>query len=85
MLSVIKFNVEAFIKLRRKTFQRRIAAVDVPMTDDTHGHGGSYKLPGMATDAGFVSWKYRGRRIVSALMTRSAGEGSVTLTRVLET
>ena len=84
MLRVIEFDVETFIKLRRETFQRRVAAVDVRMTDDTHRDGGSCKLPGVATDAGFVSRKNWRCRVVSALMTRCAGERCVTLTCVLE-
>ena len=84
VLSVIEFDVEAFVELRREVFQRRVAAVDVCMTDDTHRDGGGYKLPGVATDAGFVSRKNWRCRVVSALMTRSAGERRVTLTRVLE-
>ena len=84
VLSVIEFEVEAFIKLCRETFQRRVTAVDVRVTDDTHGDSCSYKLPGVTTDAGFVSGKNWGCRIVFALMTRSAGKRHVTLTRVLE-
>ena len=84
VLSVIEFDVEAFVELRRKVFQRGIAAVDVRMTDDTHRDGGRYKLPGVATDAGFVSRKDWRCRVVSAFMTRCAGERCVTLARVLE-
>jgi len=74
VLSVIEFYVEAFIKLRRETFQGRVAAVDIRMTDHTHRDGGSYKLPGVATDAGFVSGKNWRRRVVFALVTGSAGK-----------
>jgi hypothetical protein len=85
VLRVIEFDVEAFIKLHRETFQGRVAAVDVRMTDHTHRDSGSHKLPGVATDAGFVSWKNWSCRIVFALMTGSASERYMTLTRVFET
>jgi hypothetical protein len=74
VLRVIEFDVEAFIKLRREAFQGRVTAVDVRVTDDTHRDGGSHKLPGVTTDAGFVSGKNWRCRIVFALMTRSASE-----------
>ena len=74
MLSVIEFDVEAFIKLRRETFQGRVAAIYVRMADHAHRYSGSHKLPGVATDAGFVSWKNWRRRVVFALMTGSAGK-----------
>ena len=84
MLRVIEFDVETFIKLRRETFQGRVATVDVRMTDNTHRDGGSHKLPSVASDTGFVSRKNWRCRVVFALMTGSAGERCVTLTRVLE-
>ena len=84
VLRVIEFDVEAFIKLRRETFQGRVATVDVRMTDNTHRDSGSHKLPSVATDTGSVSRKNWRCRVVFALMTGSAGERCVTLTRVLE-
>ena len=84
VLRVIEFDVETFIELRRETFQGRVAAVHVGMTDDTHRNCRRYKLPGVATDAGLVSGKNRRGGVVFALMTGSAGERGVTLTRVLE-
>jgi hypothetical protein len=84
MLRVIEFDIETFIKLRREILQRRVAAVDVRMTDNTHRDSGRYKLPGVATDTGFVSRKNWRCRVVFALMTGRAGERCVTLTRVLE-
>ena len=83
VLRVIEFDVEAFIKLRREILQRRVAAVDVRMTDNTHRDSGSHKLPGVATDTGFVSRKSWRCRVVFALMTGSAGDRCVTRTRVL--
>jgi len=84
VLRVIKLDVEAFLKFRGKILKRRVAAVDVAVADDAHRHARSYKLPGVATDASFVSRKARRRGIVAARVTRVAGEGSVTLTVVFE-
>lgn len=84
VLSVIEFDVEAFIKLRGETFERRVAAVDVRVADDAHRHAGSYKLPLMTTDTSFVSGKNRRCRIVFALVTSGAGERRVTLALVFE-
>jgi len=84
VLSVVKLDVEALVKLRRETFHGWVAAIDVCMTDDTHRDSGRYKLTGMTTNAGFVAWKNRRGRVVLALMTRSAGERRMTLTGVLE-
>ena len=74
VLRMIEFDIEAFTELRREIFQGRVATVDVCMTDDTHRDGGSCKLPRVAIDAGFVSWKNWRCRVVFALMTGSAGE-----------
>src|SRR6185312_2220872 len=84
MLRVIEFDVETFIKLRWEILQRRVAAVDVCVTDNTHRDCGSHKLPSVTTDTGLVSRKNWRCRVVFALMTGSAGERRVTLTRMLE-
>lgn len=68
VLRVIEFDIETLIELCWETFQRRVAAVHVCMTDDTHRNGRRYKLPGVATDTGLVSWKNRRCRVVFALM-----------------
>jgi hypothetical protein len=74
MLRVIEFDVEAVIKFPRKTPERRIGVVDIRVADDAHGDIRGYKLPLMATYAGFVSRKTRRRRIIFALVTSSAGK-----------
>jgi hypothetical protein len=74
VLSVVELDVEALIKLHRETFQGRVAAIDVCMTDDTHRDSGRYKLTGVTTDAGFVAWKNRRGRVVLALVAGSAGK-----------
>ena len=84
VLSVIEFDVEALIKLPRETLQRWVATANVGMADDAHGDSSSYKLSGVATDAGFVSWKTGRCRVVFAFVTGSAGKRRVTLTSVLE-
>src|SRR5512132_2121004 len=84
VLSVIEFDVETLIEFCRKTFHRRVAAVHVRVTDDTHRHGGRYKLPGVATDTGLVFRKTERGGDVFALMTGTAGERSMTLAGVLE-
>jgi hypothetical protein len=84
VLRVIKLDVEAFFEPRGKTSEWRVAAVDVAVADDAHRYARSYKLPGVATDASFVSREARRRGIVAARVTRVAGEGSVTLAVVLE-
>ena len=84
MLSVIEFDVEGLVKPRRKTFQRRIRAVDVSMADGAHRNIRRNKLREVTIGAGFVSGKPRRGGIVGSLMTGSAGKRSVTLAVVLE-
>jgi len=74
MLSVIELDVEAFIKSRLKTLQRRVATANFSMANEAHGNRSGYKLPGVAIDAGFVSGKNRRSRIILPLVTRGAGK-----------
>ena len=69
MLRVIKFDVEVFIKPIGKCFPRRVAAVDVLVTDRTHRNVGRRKLSEMTAGAGFVARKAWAGRIIGAPMT----------------
>lgn len=85
MLCVVKLCVETFLEFIRKTFERRVLSVYIRMADETHRRGGGNQLPQMTTVARFVAGKPRRCRVVAAaLVTRSAGEGSVALACVEE-
>lgn len=84
VLSVIEFNIKAFIKLCRKILHRRIRVIHVCMTDHAHWNIGGNELPSVTTNASFVSGEPRRRGIITALMTRRASERCMALTVVPE-
>ena len=79
VLRMIELHVEGFIKARWKTFQRRIVTADIRVADHAHRYLRRRELAAMAIGARLVTGKTRCRRIVGALVTRVAGEGTVTL------
>lgn len=79
VLRVIESYVEAFVESRREILQRRIAALRVGVTDQTHRNPGRRELSAMTIDAGFVNGKTRRGGIVRSLVTRVTGEGTVSL------
>jgi hypothetical protein len=79
VLSVIKLDVERFVEAGREILQRRIATADVGMTDHAHRDLRRRELSAMTVSTRFVTRKARGRGVVSALVTRVAGKGTVTL------
>ena len=82
MLRVIKLHVERLVEARRKSFQRRVVAADVGMTDLAHRDLRCRELATMTIGAGFVTGKARCGGVVGAFVTRVAGEGAVALARV---
>src|SRR5690348_14393357 len=82
VLRVIELDVEGLVEARRKVFQRRIVAADIRVTDLAHRHLRRRELAAMTIGAGFVTRKARRRGVVGALMTRIAGQGTVTLAAV---
>jgi hypothetical protein len=82
MLRVIKLDVEWFVEACGKILQRRIVAADVRVTDLAHRNLRRRELAAMTIRAGFVTGKSRCRRVVAALVTRVAGERTVTLAAV---
>ena len=82
---MIEFGVEAFRKPGGKSFQRRVRAIDVRMTNRAHGNIGRDKLGEVTVRARFVSRKSRSRGIVRGPDVASrTGERSMTLAGVLE-
>jgi len=79
VLRVIELDVEWFVEARRKVLQRRIVAADIRMTDLAHRNLRRRELAAMTIGARFVPRKARRRGVVSALVTRVAGEGTVAL------
>src|ERR1044071_4381629 len=84
MLRVIELDVEWFVEARGESLQRRIVAADVRVTDDAHRNLRCGELATVTIGAGFVTGKARRRRVVGALVTGVAGEGTVLLARVKE-
>lgn len=76
---MIEPNVEWFVEARGKIFQRRIVAGDICVADNAHGDRGRCELSAMTIGAGFVTRETRIRGVVSSLVTRVAGEGTVLL------
>jgi hypothetical protein len=79
MLCVIELDVEWFVEARGKSFQRRIVAADVRVADLAHRDLRRGELAAMAISARFVTGKTWCRRVVGALVTPVAGEGTVAL------
>jgi hypothetical protein len=84
VLRVIEFHIEWFVEARGKILQRRVIAADVGVTDLAHRDLWRRELAAMTIRARFVTGKTRRRRVVGALVTRVAGEGTVTLAAVKE-
>jgi hypothetical protein len=74
VLGMIEFHVEAFVKLRGETLQRRFGAVDVCMTDTAERNIGRDKLCKVTTSARVMSREARECGVVGALMTRVAAK-----------
>jgi hypothetical protein len=84
MLRVIELDVEWFAEARRKIFQRRIVVADVSVTNLAHRHLRRCELAAMTIRARFVTRETRRCGVVGSLVTRVAGEGTVTLAAVNE-
>ncbi len=85
VLRVIEFHIEAFLESCWETSQRRFAATGIRVANEAHRHRRCSELPKMATSTLFVSGKpWQDGIIPNAFMTGSAGEGTVTLTRMQE-
>ncbi len=68
VLRMVELHIEAFLKLIRKDFARRIVPVHVLMTDRAHRNIRRRELRQMTAGAGFVTGKTRTRRIVRSVM-----------------
>ena len=82
VLRVIKLHVERFVEARGESFQRRVAALRVGVTDEAHRNRRRRELSAMAVGAGFVTRKTRRCGVVGAFVTRGARECAVALTVV---
>ena len=82
VLRVIELDVEWFIEARREVFQRWIVCFRVCVADQTHRYRRCGELPAMAVGAGFVARKARRRGVVSAFVTRIAGDRAMAWTAV---
>jgi hypothetical protein len=82
VLRVIEFHVEAFIESGREILERRVAAFCICVTDETHRNRRRCELPAVTISAGFVTGETRRRGVVSAFVTRRAGEGAMSLAGV---
>ena len=69
VLRVIEFEVEGFVEPDWKSFERRVVAVDVCVTDRAHRHLGRRELAAVTVCAGFVTRKAWCGRVVGALVT----------------
>ena len=74
VLRVIEFYVERFVEGRGETLQRRVVALRVGVTDQTHRNRRCRELAAMTVGTGFVAREARRRGIVGAFVTRAAGE-----------
>jgi hypothetical protein len=82
VLRVIELHVEALVEARGKTPQRRIVALRIRVAYQTHRNRGRRELSTMTVSARFVTGEAWRRRVVSPLVTGSAGKGTVTLARM---
>ena len=79
VLSVIEFDVKAFVETCGKTFQWRIVAADIGMTDGAQRYRRRRELSAMTVGARFVTGKAWCGRVVCSFVTRVAGERTVAL------
>ena len=84
MLSVVKLYVKGFVEACRKTFQWRIVAADVSVTNSAHWYLRSCELAPVAIGARFVTGEAWRCRVVCTFVTRVAGKRAVFLARVQE-
>jgi hypothetical protein len=84
VLGMIEFDVEPFVEARGKTLQRRIVAGDIRVADNAHRYRRRCELRTVTVSARLMTWETWRCRVVGSLVTRVAGEGTVTLTRVKE-
>ena len=82
VLRVIELHVEAFVEARGEILQRRVSALRIRVTDETHRNRRRRELSSMAIRAGFVTGETWRRGVISAFVTGSAGNGTVSLARV---
>ena len=82
VLRMIKLDVEAFVETRGETLQRRVSALGIGVTDEKHRNRRRRELSPMAIRAGLVTGEARRGGVVSAFVTGSAGNGTVSLARV---
>ena len=82
MLCVIEPHVESLVEASREIFQRRIVAGDICVADNAHGDRGCRELSAVTISAGFVTGETRDCGVVGSLVTRVAGEGTVSLAGV---
>ncbi len=74
MLRVIEADIETLFEAIGECFSGRVVAVDVCVTDGTHGDIRSGELRQVATSAIFVARKGRSRRVVGPVMTAGAAD-----------
>ena len=77
VLCVIEVHVERLVEARRKIFQRRVVALRVGVADQAHRNRRRRELAAMAIGAGFVPGEARRGGVISAFVTRRAGEGTM--------
>ena len=82
VLRVVELHVEAFVETRGKILQWRISALGIGVTDETHRNRRRRELSAMTIRAGLVTGETRRGGVVSAFVTGSAGNGTVSLARV---
>lgn len=79
VLRMIELDIEWLVEARGKSFQRRVVAADVRVTDLAHRHLWRRELAAMTIRAFLVTGKARRCGVISALVTCVAGEGTVAL------
>src|SRR5689334_17295016 len=84
VLRVIEVDVKDFVEARGETFQRRIVALRVGVTDQAHRNRRRRELAAMAVGARFVAGEARRGGVVGAFVTRVAGDGAMLRARVKE-
>jgi hypothetical protein len=82
VLCVIELHVETFVEARGKILERRISALRICVTYETHRNRRRRELSAMTISAGFVTRETRRGGVVGAFVTGRAGERTVSLARV---